>query len=53
MKNIEAVGTKGMLIIAGTPKGINLLDPGQIEPALRAGYERSKSEAEKIRQFWA
>jgi NTE family protein len=53
MKNIEAVGTKGLLIIAGTPKGVNLLDPGQIEPALRAGYERSKNEADKIRQFWA
>jgi NTE family protein len=53
MKDLEAVGTKAMLIIAGTPKGIDLLDPKQIEPALKAGYERSKSEAEKIRQFWA
>jgi NTE family protein len=53
MKDLEATGTKGMLIIAGTPKGINLLDPNQIEPALKAGYERSKSEADKIRQFWA
>ena len=52
MKNLEATGTKGMLIIAGTPKDVNLLDPKQIEPALRAGYERSKSEAEKIRMFW-
>jgi NTE family protein len=52
MKNLEATGTKGMLIIAGTPKDVNLLDPKQIEPALRAGYERSKSEAEKIRGFW-
>jgi NTE family protein len=53
MKDLEAVGTKGMLIIAGTPAGVNLLDPKQIEPALKAGYERSKSEADKIRQFWA
>ena len=53
MKTLEATGTKGMLIIAGTPKGVNLLDPKQIEPALRAGYERSKSEADKIRKFWA
>ena len=52
MKNLEATGTKGMLIIAGTPKDVNLLDPKQIEPALRAGYERSKSEAGKIRMFW-
>ncbi len=53
MKNLEAVGTKGMLIIAGTPEGVNLLDPKQIKPALKAGYERSKSEADKIRKFWA
>jgi NTE family protein len=53
MEALEATGTKGMLIIAGTPKGVNLLDPKQIEPALRTGYERSKSEADKIRKFWA
>jgi NTE family protein len=41
-----------MLIIAGTPPGLNLLDPQQIEPALRAGYERAKIEAPKIRSFW-
>jgi len=53
MKDLEATGTKGMLIIAGTPSGVNLLDPKQIEPALRAGYERAKIEADKIRAFWA
>ena len=53
MKALEATGTKGMLIIAGTPKGVDLLDPGQIAPALRAGYERAKVEAGKIRIFWA
>jgi NTE family protein len=52
IKNLEATGTKGMLIIAGTPPGLNLLDPRQIEPALRAGYERAKIEAPKIRSFW-
>lgn len=50
---LEAVGTKAMLIIAGTPPGVSLLDPKQIEPALRAGYERAKSEAPKITAFWA
>jgi NTE family protein len=50
---LEATGTKAMLIIAGTPPGVSLLDPGQIEPALRAGYERSKTEAPKIKAFWA
>ncbi len=53
MKALEATGTKGMLIIAGTPPGVNLLDPKQIEPALRAGYARSRIEAPKIRTFWA
>ena len=53
MKALEATGTKGMLIIAGTPTGVNLLDPKQIEPALNAGYDRSKSEAGKIQAFWA
>jgi NTE family protein len=42
-----------MLIIAGTPAGVNLLDPGQIEPALRTGYGRAKVEADKIQKFWA
>ena len=53
MTALEATGTKGMLIIAGTPKGVDLLDPGQIAPALRAGYARAKVEAGKIRIFWA
>ena len=53
MKALEATGTKGMLIIAGTPPGVNLLDPHQIRPALDAGYARSKVEAPKIQAFWA
>lgn len=50
---LVATGTKAMLIIAGTPPGVNLLDPREIEPALRAGYERAKVEADKIQKFWA
>jgi NTE family protein len=50
---LQATGTQAMLIIAGTPAGVNLLDPNQIEPALRTGYARAKVEAEKIRKFWA
>lgn len=50
---LEATGTKAMLIIAGTPPGVNLLDPRQIEPALKAGYDRAKVEAPKIQGFWA
>lgn len=50
---LQATGTQTMLIIAGTPPGVNLLDPGQIEPALRVGYARAKIEADKIQKFWA
>lgn len=50
---LEATGTKAMLIIAGTPPGVNLLDPRAMEAALHAGYERAKDEAEKIRTFLA
>ena len=53
IKDIEAAGTKTMWIVAGTPKGINLLDPKQIAGALRIGYERSKAEAAKIKAFWS
>lgn len=50
---LEATGTKAMLIIAGTPPGVSLIDPRQIAPAIKAGYERSKIEAPKIKEFWA
>lgn len=53
MKNLEATGTKGMLIIAGTPPGVSLLDPRQLEPALRTGYARAKIEAPRIKDFWS
>lgn len=50
---LEDTGTKAMLIIAGTPPGVSLLDPKQIEPALKAGYARAKIEAPRIAAFWA
>jgi NTE family protein len=50
---LQATGTKAMLIIAGTPPGVNLLDPRQIEPALRTGHARAKVEADMIQKFWA
>lgn len=50
---LEATGTKTKLIIAGTPPGVNLLDPEQIAPAVKAGYARSKTEAAEIKAFWA
>jgi len=50
---LEATGTKAMLIIAGTPPGVNLLDPRQIAPALHAGYERAKAEAPTVHTFYA
>ena len=53
IKDVETTGTKVKWIIAGTPPGVNLLDPKQIEGALRTGYERSKIEAPGIKSFWA
>ena len=53
IKDVEATGTKVKWIVAGTPPGISLTDPKQIEGALRTGYERSKKEVESIKQFWA
>jgi NTE family protein len=53
IKDIESVGTKVKWIVAGAPDGINLTDPRQIQPALKAGYERAKKEAAQIRAFWA
>lgn len=53
IKDVEATGTKVKWIVAGTPPGISLTDPKQIEGALRTGYERSKKEAEAIKKFWA
>ncbi|WP_445168989.1 patatin-like phospholipase family protein [Mycolicibacterium sp. Dal123E01] len=50
---LKAVGTTPMLIIAGTPPGVNLLDPNEIAPAIQAGYDRAKVEAPKIREFYA
>ena len=52
MKNLAATGTKGMLIIAGTPPGLNLTwtpaDRTGAESGVRAGQ---KIEAPKIRSF--
>jgi NTE family protein len=53
IKALEATGTKAKLIIAGTPPGVNLLDPRQIEPALKAGYKRAGVEAAGIKKFFA
>lgn len=53
IKDVEATGTKVKWIVAGTPPGINLLDPKQIAGALRTGYDRAKVEASKIKAFWA
>ena len=53
IKDIEATETKVKWIVAGTPPGLDLLDPEQIASALRTGYDRAKIEAGKIREFWA
>jgi NTE family protein len=49
---LEATGTKAMLIVAGTPMGVNLLDAREIGPALQAGHARARIEAPAIEKFW-
>ena len=46
---LQATGTQTMLIIAGTPAGVNLLDPRQIEPALRTDMAAPRSKRTKSR----
>jgi NTE family protein len=53
IRQVEATGTKALWIIANPPKDISLVDPKQIAPALRSGYERAKIEAPKMKAFWA
>lgn len=53
IEDIKATGTKVKWVVAGTPKGVDLLDPKQIAGALRTGYERAKTEAPQIKEFWA
>ena len=53
IKDVEATGTKVKWVVAGTPPGVDLLDPRQIAGALRTGYERAKIEAASIKEFWA
>jgi NTE family protein len=53
IEEIKATGTKVKWIVAGTPKGVDLLDPKQIAGALRTGHDRAKIEAAKIKEFWA
>jgi NTE family protein len=52
IRQVEATGTKVLWIQANPPAGISLVDPNQIAPALRAGYERASIEAPKIKAFW-
>lgn len=52
IEDVKATGTKVKWIVAGTPKGVDLLDPKQIARALRTGYDRSKIEAPTIKEFW-
>lgn len=50
--SLKATGTEPMLVIAGTLPGVNLLDPNEIGPALKAGYDRAATEAPKIRDLF-
>ena len=52
IRQAEATGTKTLWIKADPPN-VNLLDPQQILPAIRTGYDRAKQEADGIKAFWA
>jgi NTE family protein len=49
---VKDTGTEVLWIVAGTPAGISLTNPKEIDPGIRAGYERAKTEAAKIKAFW-
>lgn len=49
---VEATGTKTLWIKADPPN-VNLMNPDEIAPALRAGYDRAKQEAGGIKSFWS
>ncbi len=51
IRQIEATGTQTLWIKADPPD-VNLLDPKEISPALRTGYNRAKQEAAAIKAFW-
>ena len=51
IRQIEATGTKTLWIKADPPD-VNLMNP-EIMPALRAGYDRAKLEADAIKAFWS
>ena len=52
LKDLEAAGTKTILI-AANPGQVNLVSPAEIDPALRAGYDRAVKEADRVKAFWA
>lgn len=55
VKNLEAGGSKVMLIVAGCPPGyakIDLVDPALIPVAIKYGSDRGVSDAAEIRDFW-
>jgi NTE family protein len=52
LRGIEAQGTK-TLLIAANPGQVNLVSPAEIGPALRAGYDRTFQEADRVKAFWA
>ena len=51
---LQATGTQTMLIIAGTPAGVNLLDPRQIRVRITGPDTAApRSKRTKIEKFWA
>lgn len=52
LRQVEAAGSK-TLLIAANPGKVNLVSPDEVGPALRAGYDRGRKEADGVKAFWA
>ncbi len=52
LSDLEAAKTK-TLLIAANPGQVNLVSPGEIAPALKAGYDRAVKAADRVKAFWA
>lgn len=56
VKNLEAGGSKVLLIVAGCPPGydkVSLVDPTLIPVAIKYGTDRGVTDAPKIKAFWS
>jgi NTE family protein len=57
VKDLEAGGTKTMLVVVGLLPGIDkidsIMDPKYIAPVMAMGQQRASADLEKLKAFWA